>query len=86
MKCPAAMNPTRVQESAVQFRGNRPKCQIKIDQWKVGAFRWDGNSGFHRNRRPTLPSGPSEFPALKAPKFISPGQRPGFSANIIFAP
>lgn len=78
------MNPNLVQESAVQFRGKRPKCQIKIDQRKVGAFRWDGNSGFHRNRRATSPSGPSEFPALKAPKFISPGQRPGFSVQILF--
>jgi hypothetical protein len=28
-----------VQESAVQFRGKRSKCQIKIEKWKIGA-RW----------------------------------------------
>jgi hypothetical protein len=35
MKYPAAMNPNLVQESAVQFRGKRPKCQIKTESLRI---------------------------------------------------
>jgi hypothetical protein len=44
MKYPAAMNPFRVQEATVQFRGNRPKCQIKTEKWKVGASLLDSGA------------------------------------------